>query len=165
MKITSLIICISLISASCHCTKKTVAQPLVTSEKPVNDDKLIQNQKNDVMFEYTANTRGFYENIIIQNQTITVSKDRSNTEKLVSTKISDADWKQLISEFEKINLEKLSEYKDPTQKRFYDGAAIADLKITFKEKTYQTKSFDHGNPPLEIQKLVSKINSFVKKEE
>jgi hypothetical protein len=36
-------------------------------------------------------------------------------------------------------------------KTFYDGAPIANFKITFKDKTYETPSFDHGFPPKEIK--------------
>lgn len=121
------------------------------------------NDLKTAVLEYTANTRGFYQKIIIQNQTVSVSKDRGNKEKLVVTKISDADWKELVGYFEKINLDSLPTLKAPTEKRFYDGAAIANLQVIYKSKTYQTTSFDHGNPPEEIQKIVTKINSFAKK--
>ncbi|HQE33342.1 MAG TPA: hypothetical protein PLO52_04890 [Flavobacterium alvei] len=123
--------------------------------------------KNDLktaVLEYTANTRGFYQKITIQNQMVAVSKDRSGTEKAVETKISDADWKELISYFETINLDSLATLKAPTEKRFHDGAAIANLEVSYKDKKYKTTSFDHGYPPEAIQKLVTKINSFAKKE-
>jgi hypothetical protein len=71
----------------------------------------------------------------------------------------------LLSEFNKVDLENLPNLKPPTQKRLYDGAAIAELKITFKGKTFETKSFDHGNPPMEIQKVVEIVNSLFKAEE
>jgi hypothetical protein len=121
--------------------------------------------KNDLktaVLEYTANTRGFYQKITIQKQMVSVSKDRSGTEKPVAKKISDADWKELVGYFEKINLDSLPKLKAPTEKRFHDGAAIADLKVTYKNKTYQTEAFDHGYPPEAIKKLVDKINSFAK---
>ena len=54
-------------------------------------------------------------------------------------------------------MEKVPTLKDPTQKRFYDGAAIANLKIRYKNKDYQTSDFDHGFPPVEIEKVVNKI--------
>ncbi|POY39978.1 hypothetical protein C3L50_09115 [Flavobacterium alvei] len=123
--------------------------------------------KNDLktaILEYTANTRGFYQKITIQNQMVAVSKDRSGTEKAVETKISDADWKELISYFETINLDSLATLKAPSEKRFHDGAAIATLEVIHKDKKYKTTSFDHGYPPEAIQKLVTKINSFAKKE-
>ena len=118
----------------------------------------------NTVIEYTANTRGFYQNITIKDQLVSVSKDRNNNDKAISTKISDADWAALINDFKELKLGTLKDLKAPTEKRFYDGAAIANLKITYKDKSYETTSFDHGFPPKEIKKLVDKINTFAKKE-
>ena len=122
--------------------------------------------KNDLktaVLEYTATTRGFYQKITIQDQMVSVSKDRSGNEKPVAIKISDKDWEELFGFFETIELDSLSTLKAPSKKRFHDGAAIANLTIIYKEKNYQTTSFDHGYPPETIKKLVDKINSFAKK--
>ncbi|MDI5896448.1 hypothetical protein [Flavobacterium yafengii] len=119
---------------------------------------------SNAVIEYEANTRGFYQKITVKNQMVTVSKDRDGNDKPTPTKISDADWKELVDCFEIMELDSLSKLKAPSEKRFHDGAAIANLKITFKDKTYETTSFDHGFPPKEIKKFVNKINSFVKKE-
>jgi hypothetical protein len=62
-------------------------------------------------------------------------------------------------------LEELPKLKYPTQKRFYDGAAIANLKIRYQDKDYETVDFDHGFPPAEIEKIVNKIVSLAKTEE
>jgi hypothetical protein len=124
--------------------------------------------KNDLktaVLEYTANTRGFYQKITIQNQMVTVSKDRSGNDKPVGTKISDKDWNELVGYFETVELDSLATLKAPTEKRFHDGAAIASLKVTYKDKTYQTEAFDHGYPPEAIKKLVTKINSFAKEKQ
>ncbi len=123
--------------------------------------------KNDLktaILEYTANTRGFYQKISIKDQMVSVSKDRSGMDEPVATKISDADWKELVGYFENINLDGLPSLKAPTEKRFHDGAAIANLKVIYKDKAYETKAFDHGYPPAEIKKIIDKINSFAKKE-
>ncbi|UFH47272.1 hypothetical protein LNP27_04355 [Flavobacterium galactosidilyticum] len=128
------------------------------------DNATAQDMQNTVI-EYTANTRGFYQNITIKDQLVSVSKDRNNNDKAISTKISDADWAALINDFKELKLETLKDLKAPTEKRFYDGAAIANLKITYKDKSYETTSFDHGFPPKEIKKLVDKINTFAKKEQ
>ena len=123
--------------------------------------------KNDLktaVLEYTANTRGFYQKITIQDQMVSVSKDRSGNDQPIATKISDKDWKELVGYFETINLDELETLKAPTEKRFHDGAAIANLAISYKDKTYQTEAFDHGYPPEAIKKLIDKINSFAKKE-
>ena len=123
--------------------------------------------KNDLktaVLEYTANTRGFYQKITIQDQMVYVSKDRSGNDKPVAIKISDKDWQELIGYFKTLNLDTLATLKTPTEKRFHDGAAIANLKVVYKDKIYKTAAFDHGIPPTEIKKLVDKINSFAKKE-
>ncbi|UFH36184.1 hypothetical protein [Flavobacterium acetivorans] len=114
------------------------------------------------IIEYVANTRGFYQKIVIKKQMITVSKDRNEHDKAVPTKIANPDWDDLTTLFQEVNLDEIPDLKSPTEKRFYDGAAIANLKITYKGKTYESKSFDHGFPPVEIKKLVNKINSLVK---
>jgi hypothetical protein len=114
------------------------------------------------VIEYTANTRGFYQKITVKNQMLTVSKDRDGNDKPVPSKISDADWKELVDCFKKVELDSLAKLKSPTEKRFHDGAAIANLKITLKDKSYETNSFDHGFPPNEIKKLVNTITSLAK---
>ena len=127
------------------------------------DDTTAQDLQNTTI-EYTANTRGFYKKITIKDQIVSVLKDRNNSDKVINTKITDADWAALINDFKEVKIETLKDLKAPTEKRFYDGAAIANLKITYKDKSYETTSFDHGFPPKEIKKLVDKINSFSKKE-
>lgn len=114
------------------------------------------------VIEYTASTRGFYQKITVKNQMVTVSKDRDGNDKPVPKKISDAEWKDLLDCFETMELDSLPQLKAPTEKRFYDGAAIANLKITFKDKAYETDSFDHGFPPKEIKKFVNTITSLAK---
>lgn len=125
------------------------------------DSASAQDIENAVV-EYTANTRGFYQKITVKNQMVTVSKDRNGNDNPIPTKISDADWKELLDCFKMIELDSLSKLKAPTKKRFNDGAAIANLKIKFKEKPYETTDFDDGFPPKEIKKFVNKITSFAK---
>ena len=124
-----------------------------------------QNDIANTTLQYTASTRGFFQKIIIINQKATVFRDRNNEKSPEEINISDKDWKEIIGYFEKIDLEKISALKDPTQKRFYDGAAIANLKIRYQDKNYETTDFDHGFPPAEIEKLVNKIVSLVKEKE
>jgi len=126
-----------------------------------------QESKNDLAnaeIVYTANNRGFYQKIVIQNQQISISNNRREGGNGTTTKISDADWKELVGYFKTIQLDSLPTFKDPTQKRFYDGAPIANMKVTYKDKEYQTLDFDHGFPPIEIEKLVNKIVLLGKKE-
>ena len=116
-------------------------------------------------FEYTASTRGFFQKTTIQNKKAIISTDRNGEKFPEEIVISDKDWKEIIGYFEKIDLEKVPTLKDPTQKRFYDGAAIANLKVRYQDKNYETTDFDHEFPPAEIEKLVNKIVSLAKEKE
>ncbi|QOG02984.1 hypothetical protein [Flavobacterium sp. MDT1-60] len=111
--------------------------------------------------EYTAMSRGLYKRIVVQDQKVSITNGR-DTEAIVS-QIDNAKWNKIVSEFEKINLDSLSALKAPTEKRFYDGAAIGNLKIIQNPKTYETKGFDNGFPPKEIEKLVNLLTDFAKK--
>jgi len=124
-----------------------------------------QNDIAKTTLQYTASTRGFFQKIVVINQKATISRDRNGEKFPEEIAISDKDWKEIISYFEKIDLEKLPTLKDPTQKRFYDGAAIANLKIRYQDKNYETTDFDHEFPPAEIEKLVNKIVSLAKEKE
>lgn len=121
-------------------------------------------QKNAAMtstqIEYSAVSRGIFKKIIVQNKTVTVINGRNAQP--VEKKIDDAKWKQILTEFSKVNLENIPNLKAPTEKRFYDGAAIGNLKITQNQKTYETKGFDNGFPPKEIEKLVNLLVDFAK---
>jgi hypothetical protein len=123
-------------------------------------------QQQDIaaaVIEYTANTRGFYQKITVQDHKLLITKDRAGKEAPQSITISKSDWEALVMDFQDIDLEGLPTLKSPSEKRFYDGAAIASFKITYKGKTYQTENFDHGNPPAEIEKLVEKINALAQR--
>jgi hypothetical protein len=116
--------------------------------------------QNEIKMEYKAYSRGFYQEITIEKQLVFVAKSRG--EKPVIFKIPIADWNNLNSAIQELDLDSLSQLKAPTEKRLFDGAAIANLKITKQGKTFESQSFDHGYPPVEIEKVVNKILSFVK---
>jgi len=108
--------------------------------------------------EYQAISRGYYLNINIQDEKLTMTRQRDGETKEYT--LTNQDWKDLADLYKKVDVDKLSTYKDPTQKRFYDGAAIANLRVVYEGKTYETVGFDHGNPPVEIAEFVNKIVSF-----
>ena len=129
--------------------------------------KNCQSQNNmdvsEAKIEYTANSRGVYNNTVIENKTVSITKTREG--KPVSNSLTDAELNALISEFQKVDLEEIPNLKAPTEKRFHDGAAMANLKITYKGKTYESQTFDNGYPPEKIKNLVNTILSFSKKVE
>lgn len=113
---------------------------------------------DSIKIEYKAYSRGFYQTISVAHQMVFVAKNRE--EKPIGFKLSDADWNSIIRAVQELELASLPRVKAPTEKRFYDGAAIANLKITKQGKTYESQSFDHGFPPLETEKIVNKMVSF-----
>jgi hypothetical protein len=124
-----------------------------------------QNDIRDSAIQYTADSRGYHLKIVVINQKATISQGRGTENPSGEVAIPDADWKELVTEFQKINLEQIPNLKDPTQKRFYDGAAIANLKIRYQDKDYETVAFDHGIPPAAIENFVKKIVSLAKEKE
>ncbi len=113
--------------------------------------------------EYTANTRGFFQNIIVENKTVLITNTREG--KPVSTSLTETQWHTVVAEFKKVNLEEIPNLKAPTEKRFHDGAAMANLNITYKGKTYESQTFDNGFPPEQIKKLVETLLSITTKKE
>jgi hypothetical protein len=60
----------------------------------------------------------------------------------VATKIAADDWEELVVCFKKIELDNLSKLKAPTESAFMTRQLL--FKITFKDETYKSPSFDHG---------------------
>ena len=120
---------------------------------------LAQKPLKNVQIEYISNTRGFYKKIYIHDQMIAIATNRNDTVMPAMTKINDKDWKILSLEFKKIKLLELDKLAPPTQLRFHDGAAMADLKIIQNQKSYATPQFDNGYPNQKIKKFVDKITS------
>ena len=144
---------------------KTISLVLLTLFLGKSCTNQAQNDIANSVVQYTADTRGYHLKIIIVNQKATISQGRGTDNPSEVVAISDSDWKDLVAEFQKIKLEEVPNLKDPTQKRFYDGAAIANLKIRYQDKNYETVAFDHGIPPAAIENFVNKIVSLVKEKE
>lgn len=140
MKILSLLLLTIFMGTGCSSQKKT--------------------DMTSTQIEYSAVSRGVYKKITVQNKTVSVVNGRNAQS--VESKIDAAKWNKIVAEFAKINLENIPTLKAPTEKRFHDGAAIGNLKITQNQKTYETQGFDNGFPPKEIEKLVNLLTDFVK---
>ena len=125
-------------------------------------DKQLNEEMKKSTIEYQALSRGYFLNITIQDEKLSIIDKRDGKSR--DYKLTKRDWKELADLYKFVKVEKIPTYKAPTEKRFYDGAAIANLKVIYKDKTYETSAFDHGYPPAEIKKIVDKINSFAKKE-
>ncbi len=116
-----------------------------------------ENTNQSVSFEYTAQSRGPYKCIIINKKTISIVSKREG--KPNTKTCSEADWNNLMKVLKTIDVENIPSLKAPSEDRFFDGAAIGNLKITYNGTVYESQSFDHGNPPKEIATLVKEILS------
>ena len=115
----------------------------------------LKKESENISFEYEAQTRGGYKKVIAKQDTVYTIKSRGG--ETFQKQLSKSDWNSLLDLLSKVEAEKIKDLKAPSEKRFYDGAMIADLKVIYKDKTYESSSFDHGNPPAEIKDLVNKI--------
>lgn len=120
----------------------------------VNIDRSSEQEK-DYIIEYSAVSRGTFKEIKINKTGVSVQKDRNS--KPVVTELNNEMREGLINNLEEVDITMLPKLKAPTEKRFYDAAAHATLKITVDGKTYSTSSFDHGFPPEKIKSLCDKI--------
>lgn len=117
----------------------------------------LKTNQDTIAIEYSANSRGTHKHIIITKKNISVANKRD--EAPINMPCSETDWNTLLKALEPINIENIPNLKAPSENRFFDGAAIGNLKIISNGKTYETPSFDHGNPPKELAELVKEILS------
>lgn len=115
----------------------------------IDQDKLI--------LEYIASSRGLYKNIILNQKTVSIVNKRDAKPKI--KECNDQDWDNILNVLKQVDVENISNLKPPSKAFQYDGAAIARLKIVYNNNTYETPSFDHGNPPEDIKRLVNEILS------
>jgi heat shock protein HslJ len=112
-------------------------------------------QDKSVSIEYTASSRGSYQQIIINETEISKSKKRG---KNPIYKVYDSSkWRTLQQILDSIQLDNIPNLKAPSKDFQFDGAPIAKLKITSNGKTYETPPFDHGNPPKDLSELIKGV--------
>ncbi|GGX20034.1 DUF4377 domain-containing protein [Aquimarina muelleri] len=109
-----------------------------------------------IHIEYESLSRASFLQIKINKDLIERTTDR-NLKKFSSKECSKEDWKSILSLLKNIDFKKIDILKSPTEKRLFDGAPHAQLKITISSQTYTSSGFDHGNPPQEIEPLITAI--------
>ena len=140
---------------SCNCQKDTVSSNTLTSKTSM--------QKEMPIIKYEANSRGLALAVKVENQILYVSRVRDFKDYEEKIKISDADWQEISTLARTVDLAKVKDLKWPTEKRYYDGAAHANITFISGGVEYPANGFDHGYPPVEIEKLVNKILKLTEK--
>nr|WP_294936065.1 hypothetical protein [uncultured Flavobacterium sp.] len=161
MKAITLLASVIVTFTSCNCQKKA-AESNATATQVTSETEMKQ-EKEMPAIEYEATTRGFYLKFRVENQTLYIAKDRNAPTLMQATPISDADWKEIEALAKAVDLDKVKDFKWPTEKRFYDGAAHATVTFSIGRAKYPSQGFDHGYPPVEIEKLINKIVALAEK--
>lgn len=125
--------------------------------------KSCQSQFADTKVTYTATTRGFFTQLNIEGNTLTVSRDRGNPTQGETLEISEANLRRLSTLYSAIKPEKFPVLEVPSDKRATDRAQMAWLEVTTSGQTYKTPVFDHGNAPAEIREFVDFLNHIAPK--
>jgi hypothetical protein len=120
-----------------------------------------KNAEDDIVITYEALSRGFFEEIKVSKGALKTSKDR-NKKEYNTNECSTEDWEEVLSLLAKIDAKKIETLEAPSDKRLYDGAAHAVLKIKYKDIEVSSNNFDHGNPPKELAALVNKMQAMAK---
>ena len=158
MKLLALVFSMMSFFTSCKCNKATVQE----ESKIVNTASNLEHQiLNLPVVVYQETTRGMYRKISINEGKIFVVT--AHGAKPAFWELKKEDYNNLLNLFQKIDLNGLSSLKDPTQKRFYDGAPIAILTFTDEKSTYSSPEFDGGFPPKEIEAFVNELIAVAEK--
>ncbi|WP_143055611.1 uL22 family ribosomal protein [Flavobacterium terrigena] len=163
MKVFTILATIAITITSCNCQKKATDSSGVATNSSEVKNAVINNKTQSTVptIYYEANTRGFFMAVKVENQLLYTSKERDFKAYSSEMKISDADWKEISALANAVDLEKVKDMKWPTEKRYYDGAPHANIIFESKGVKYPANGFDHGYPPVEVEKLVNKILSLV----
>ena len=112
--------------------------------------------QNDLEIIYIANTRGFYEYLKITQESVVFSKDR-DLKTTITKDCPEKDWKTLVKLLSEVDIKLVNTLEPPSKKFQFDGAPMATLELKTNEQQVKTPIFDHGNPPKEIVKVVTKV--------
>ena len=152
MKLFALVFSMMSFFTSCKCNKTAVQE----EAKVVNTESNLGEQVSNLpVVVYQETTRGMFREITVREGKIFVITARGA--KPAFWELKKEDYKKLLDLYQKIDLNGLSSLKDPTQKRFYDGAPIATLSFTNEKDTYTSSEFDGGFPPKEIEAFVNEL--------
>lgn len=118
--------------------------------------KFKQGQTIDIT--YRASTRGYFETIWIEGDSLKYTNDRDLKE-IYRHQLSNDQLSEIIAIYEELDVESIPSLKPPSKTFHYDAAPMAVLIIKENGNTYMTNGFDHGNPPKPIHLIVNKVLS------
>lgn len=87
--------------------------------------------------------------------------ERNGSVRSKSTDLTSKQWKELNLLISKLDLTELDRWEGPTQARFYDGAMATTIIIESGGESFNSQSFDEGEPPAELKELYDYLESLV----
>lgn len=150
MKLLFSLIAVLMLNKECNQKQSDSQETLALKETLSNQ------QTSGLKITYKVNTRGFFEILWIDKNSITLSKDR-NLIKTSTYKYPEKDWQELTELLSTVDIKNLPNLEAPSQKFQWDGAAMTTLKISVDDEDYETPIFDNGNPPKAIESIVNKL--------
>ncbi|MFA7687440.1 MAG: hypothetical protein WCY25_06215 [Moheibacter sp.] len=76
-------------------------------------------------------------------------------------KVSPKQWNELNRLVNNLDIRQMDTWEGPTQARFYDGAMATTITIETDGESYNSQSFDEGEPPAELKELYDYLESLV----
>lgn len=159
MKLILSIFTLLLFTKECDTNKATISSNV--SSNNIEKTAAMEKIQKDITLVYNANSRGFFEEIVVTKDSVTIYNERSKSQPTIIA-CNAEDWNTCMTLLETIEVKKLHTLESPTKMRHYDGAAHATFTIKNSKESYQTSTFDHGHPPLEIKAIVDRILLFKK---
>lgn len=113
-------------------------------------------QTENAVITYDAETRGFYYHVVLNKENLMVQKTRT-AQTGTEIKLTEAQWDEIEGMLKKIDVSQMENLKADSSKSMVDAAAMATLKVKLPNENIHSCSFDHGNPPKELEQLVNTI--------
>jgi len=106
---------------------------------------------------YEAASRGYFYSVSMSAATGELNVREAREGKAQSISLTDQQQKEIFKAANDIDIKNIAQLEAPSTAHQYDGAPGASLKITTKEGSFTSATFDDGNPPNELKTLVSKL--------
>ncbi|MDB9755071.1 hypothetical protein OAE03_00505 [Winogradskyella sp.] len=163
MKFIFSLFTVAFLAMSCNTSKENmnannVKAPNTKPTDQIKGTKEISNYYTTKSITYTTRSRLTFWYIDISEAYITYSTDPylKETKTVVCNK---DDWQAIKRLLREIDTKLLATLKAPTEKRLYDGAAHTTFSVREGDIVFVTPTFDEGEPPAQIKKLVNKVLS------
>lgn len=119
-------------------------------------------QRSDMAFNlvYTAKTRGASIEFFIDNDSIsaiTTGYGGLNGKRALKSD----DQKKLVALIHSVEVENIHILSPPSHENTLDRALTAKVQIAINGTKYESSTFDHGNPPMELKPLINKILALI----